>query len=152
MTFSLIFSAKNNIAATAWLWEYYAPLDFLFSGHVRFWQRKNDIWTNLDDIIETSLQWPLFRENIVQSSPFVPLRVAIGTDATVAKNCRHCLSSKLDKPARLTIRVLWSLFLIVKSEVKKQIGRRWLCHPGSAKHRIQWESQSPGLELGKLLD
>ena len=28
-----------------------------------------------------------------------------------------------DKPARLTIRVLWFLFLIVKSEVKKQIGR-----------------------------
>ena len=54
--------------------------------------------------------------------------------------------------ARLTIRILLFLFLIVKSEVKKQIGRRWLCHPGSAKHRIQWESQSPGLELGKLLD
>ena len=33
----------------------------------------------------------------------------------------------LDKPARLTIRVLWFLFLIVKSEVKKQIGRRWHC-------------------------
>ena len=30
----------------------------------------------------------------------------------------------IDKPARLTIRVLWFLFLIVKSEVKKQIGRR----------------------------
>ena len=33
----------------------------------------------------------------------------------------------LDKPARLTIRVLWFLFLIVKSEVKKQIGRRLHC-------------------------
>ena len=35
---------------------------------------------------------------------------------------------QLDKPARLTIRVHWFLFLIVilfvKSEVKKQIGRR----------------------------
>ena len=35
----------------------------------------------------------------------------------------------IGKPARLTIRVLWFLFLIVKSEVKKQIGRR--CHCGS---------------------
>ena len=34
---------------------------------------------------------------------------------------------KLDKPARLTIRVLLFLFLIVKSEVKKQTGRRWHC-------------------------
>ena len=32
-----------------------------------------------------------------------------------------------DKQARFTIRVLWLLFLIVKSEVKKQIGRRWHC-------------------------
>ena len=31
---------------------------------------------------------------------------------------------ELDKPVRLTIRVLLFLFLIVKSEVKKQIGRR----------------------------
>ena len=33
---------------------------------------------------------------------------------------------RFEKPARLTIRVLWFLFLIrfVKSEVKKQIGRR----------------------------
>ena len=30
----------------------------------------------------------------------------------------------LDKPARLTIRVPLFLFLIFKSEVKKQIGRR----------------------------
>ena len=30
----------------------------------------------------------------------------------------------LDKPAHLTIRVLLFLFLIVKSEVKMQIGRR----------------------------
>ena len=33
----------------------------------------------------------------------------------------------VDKPARLTIRVLWFLFLFVKWEVKKQIGRRWHC-------------------------
>ena len=33
----------------------------------------------------------------------------------------------LDKPAHLTIRVLLFLFLIVKSEVKMQIGRRWHC-------------------------
>ena len=36
----------------------------------------------------------------------------------------------LDKPARLTSTVLWFLFLIVKfvkSEFKKQIGRRWHC-------------------------
>ena len=30
----------------------------------------------------------------------------------------------IDKPARLTIKFLWFLFLIVKSEVRKQIGRR----------------------------
>ena len=29
----------------------------------------------------------------------------------------------IDKPARLTIKFLWFLFLIVKSEVRKQIGR-----------------------------
>ena len=32
-----------------------------------------------------------------------------------------------DKQARFTITVLWLLFLIVKSEVKQQIGRRWHC-------------------------
>ena len=34
---------------------------------------------------------------------------------------------QVDKPARLTIRVLLFLFLFVKSEVKKQIGRQWHC-------------------------
>ena len=35
---------------------------------------------------------------------------------------------RFEKPACLTIRVLWFLFLIfVKSEVRKQIGRRWHC-------------------------
>ena len=39
--------------------------------------------------------------------------------------------ARVDKPARLIIRVLWFLFLIVfvKSEVRKQIGRRWHCLP-----------------------
>ena len=65
---------------------------------------------------------------------------------TVANHCvhsgviylNHCVAQKhrknavqchsLDKPARLRIRVLLFLFLIfVKSEVKKQIGRRWHC-------------------------
>ena len=43
----------------------------------------------------------------------------------------HDHHHQLDKPARLTIRVLWFLFLIafVKSEVRKQIGRRWHCLP-----------------------
>ena len=41
----------------------------------------------------------------------------------------HDHHHQLDKPARLTIRVLWFLFLIafVKSEVRKQIGRQWHC-------------------------
>ena len=43
------------------------------------------------------------------------------------------VGSELDKPARLTIRVLrvlvsdWQIWSEVKSEVKRQIGRRWHC-------------------------
>ena len=46
---------------------------------------------------------------------------------SVHMNHIQYIPSAVDKPARLTIRVLWFLFLIVKSEVKKQIGRRWHC-------------------------
>ena len=48
--------------------------------------------------------------------------------------------ARVDKPARLIIRVLWFLFLIVfvKSEVRKQIGRRWHCLRGAGKRPIGW--------------
>ena len=50
----------------------------------------------------------------------------------------------VDKPARLTIRVLCFLFLIVKSEVKKQIGRRWCClKKVAALDRPQWRKEPP---------
>ena len=51
--------------------------------------------------------------------------------------------ARVDKPARLIIRVLWFLFLIVfvKSEVRKQIGRRWhcLCQRWDFYRRVGWE-------------
>ena len=49
----------------------------------------------------------------------------------------HDHHHQLDKPARLTIRVLWFLFLIafVKSEVRKQIGRWWHCLPPTSRSK-----------------
>ena len=63
----------------------------------------------------------------------------------------------VDKPARLTIRLLLFLFLIVKSEVKKQIGRRWHCLPATAKvqtktsgrsilYSVSWENLTVNLD------
>ena len=52
----------------------------------------------------------------------IPLR----SFSNLSSYFHHDHHHQLDKPARLTIRVLWFLFLIVfvKSEVRKQIGRR----------------------------
>ena len=60
----------------------------MFVGDIR----KLHIWSNLNGDIEASMQRPLLRENISSSDPFV-LLLAIGTDATDAKNTT-CLSSE----------------------------------------------------------
>ena len=91
----------------------------------------------------TVLMW----RRCVQQVLFPPWYSCIGTIQTnkwfLFKICRRHLF--LDKPARLTIRVLWFLFLIVKSEVKKQIGRRWHCLGGQS----TWEN--PHISFGKCL-
>ena len=58
--------------------------------------------------------------NIIQPKESPPEKKKALFNAPLKSDWRF----QLDKPARLTIRVLWFLFLIVKSEVKKQIVRR----------------------------